>query len=103
VRRAENVHAIDRIGFANGDRPNDIAIARDARVLLLARGGIEPLGIVEPASLEAGRQNDSRRDDRTRQRTAASLIDAGHGKYALFAQTQLVPKRAGHPERPGED
>ena len=78
--------------------------ARDyQRVQFLALLGRELLGVMNALDESLGREDDRRRDHRTRHRTDAGLVDARHRldsatpEFALVAEIRMLGHRAAPP------
>src|SRR5437870_12256676 len=75
VARAQNVDPIDLDGINNTDSPSDFGIRDEFAIDLFAQFRRELFGIIQTTMTKFFSKNDSRGDNRTRQRAAASFVN----------------------------
>jgi hypothetical protein len=106
VACAQNVDPIDLDGIYNTDSPSDFGITDQVAINLFAQFRRELFGIVQAAMTEFFGENDSRGDNRTRQRTAAGFVNPSDARDSDGAKFFLVPKSAapvGHRRKSSTD
>jgi hypothetical protein len=94
VARAQNVDPIDLDGINNTDSPSDFGIRDEFAIDLFAQFRRELFGIVQMTMTKFFRKNDSRGDNRTRQRAAASFVNPSDTRDSDGAEFFLVTKSA---------
>ena len=94
VARAQNVDSIDLDGIDNTDSPSDFGISGQFAIDFLAYFRRKLFGIIQAAVTEFLRKNHGGGNNRTRQSTAASLIDPSYASDANGTEFFLVTKSA---------
>ena len=92
VRGAQNIDSVDLDGVDNADRPTEVGVRDQLVMNFFAYLRRELFGIVQAPVTEFFRKNDGSGHDRTRQSTAASLVDPGNTSHANGAEFFLVTK-----------
>jgi hypothetical protein len=101
VARAQNVDPIDLDGINNTDSPSDFGIGDEFAIDLFAQFRRELFGIIQTTMTKFFSKNDSRGDNRTRQRAAASFVNPSDARDSDGAEFFLVTKSAApvHPRK----
>jgi hypothetical protein len=94
VARAQNVDPIDLDRINNTDSPSDFGIRDQLAIDLFAQFRRELFGIIQTTMTKFFSKNDSRGDNRTRQRAAASFVNPSDARDSDGAEFFLVTKSA---------
>jgi hypothetical protein len=94
VARAQDIDPIDLDGINNTDSPSDFGIRDEFAIDLSAQFRRELFGIIQTTMTKFFSKNDSRGDNRTRQRAAASFVNPSDARDSDGAEFFLVTKSA---------
>ena len=92
VRCAQNINAVDLDAIDNPDCPGEVGIRGQVLINFFAQFRRKLFGIVQAPVTEFFRKNDGGSYNRTRQGTAASLVDPGNTSDANGAEFFLITK-----------